>query len=110
MSGSDKPLIVLYGEIKTPPFSHKARREAGYLLRELQGGKSLGMPHSRPLPVIGRRCHELRINDVGARWRIIYRVDPHAVVIVDIFDKKTRNTPAEVIARSMKRLRKFDDA
>jgi phage-related protein len=31
------------------------------------------MPHSRPMPDIGERCHELRIVDVDATWRIIYR-------------------------------------
>lgn len=34
------------------------------------------MPHSRPMPGIGSRCHELRIVDVNATWRMVYRVDP----------------------------------
>jgi hypothetical protein len=59
----DKPLVWLEGEIKTPPFSQAARLEAGYLLRRLQRGETLAMPHSRPLPAVGPRCHELRIND-----------------------------------------------
>jgi hypothetical protein len=63
----DKPLVWLEGEIKTPPFSLEARLEAGYLLRKLQQGQTLGMPHSRPLPSIGARCHELRINDERRR-------------------------------------------
>jgi phage-related protein len=60
---ADKPLVWLEGEIKTPPFSQAARMEAGYLLRKLQQGETLEMPHSRPMPSIGSRCHELRIND-----------------------------------------------
>ena len=56
-----KPLVWLEGEIKTPPFSAAGRVEAGTLLRQLQEGKSLGLPHSRPMPSIGPRCHELRI-------------------------------------------------
>jgi len=43
---ADKPLVWLEGEIKTPLFSQRARLEAGYLLRRLQQGQTLGMPHS----------------------------------------------------------------
>ena len=57
MSPQDKPLIWLRGEIKTPPLSMNARLEAGFLLRQLQRGEMLSMPHSRPMPSIGNRCH-----------------------------------------------------
>jgi len=59
----NKPLVWLKGEVRTPPFSAEARVEAGFLLRRLQKGESLGLPHSRPMPSIGSQCHELRIND-----------------------------------------------
>jgi phage-related protein len=84
----DKPLVWLRGEVRTPPFSQAARVEAGVLLRQLQGGAKLGLPHSRPMPGIGAR-YELRIVDEGATWRIVYRLDADAVVIVDVFSKKT---------------------
>lgn len=106
----DKPLAWLHGEIKTPPFSQEARLEAGFLLRRLQRGENLGMPHSRQMPSIGSNCHELRINDAAANWRVIYRVDPDAIVIADIFMKKTRRTPKGAIDVSRKRLRRYDDA
>ncbi len=106
----DKPLAWLHGEIKTPPFSLAARLEAGELLRRLQDGESLPMPQSRPMPTIGRRCHELRIADVGARWRIIYRTDVDAIVIAEVFAKKTARTPLEVIENCRKRLKRYDDA
>ncbi len=105
----DTPLVWLRGEVKTPPFSQAARVEAGVLLRQLQGGAKLGLPHSRPMPGIGARCHELRIVDEGATWRIIYRVDEDAVVIVDVFSKKTRWTPNRVIADCRRRLRQYDE-
>lgn len=54
-----------------PPFSDAARRDAGFLLRMLQRGESLRMPRSRPMPTIGRRCHELRINGQNQTWRIV---------------------------------------
>lgn len=110
MSPSHKPLVWLSGEVKTPPFSADARLEAGYLLRLLQAGLVLAMPHSRSMPVIGVRCHELRIQDETRTWRIIYRVDPDAVVIVDVFSKTTQSTPASVIKNSQRRLRAYDDA
>jgi hypothetical protein len=53
-----KPLRWLQGEVKTPPWSEAARREMGMLLRELQDGEQPSMPHSRPMPGIGHRCHE----------------------------------------------------
>ena len=93
MSPGDKPLVWLHGEISTPPFSKAARVEAGYLLRMLQKGETLPMPHSRPMPTIGARCHELRIVDETVTWRIIYRMDPDAIVLLEVFDKKSKETP-----------------
>jgi phage-related protein len=109
MSLDDKPLAWLHGEIRTPPFSAAARIEAGYLLRLLQRGQSLGMP-SRPLPSLGKRCHELRINDRGVAWRIIYRADADAIVIVDVFSKRTRAIPETVLETCRRRLREYDHA
>jgi phage-related protein len=108
MGKGDRPLVWLRGEVKTPPFSQTARFEAGYLLRLLQQGKSLGLPHSRPMPVIGPRCHELRINDEVGTFRIIYRADIDAVIILDVFLKKTQQTPQSVIAACKLRLREYD--
>ena len=104
----DKDIVWFSGEIKTPPFSSQARIEAGYLLRLLQKGESLSMPQSRPMPSIGSRCHELRINDENKTWRIIYRIDEDTIVIVDVFAKKTNKTPDTVIKRCQKRLRQYD--
>lgn len=106
----DKPLVWLEGEVKTPPFSAAARLEAGYLLRRLQRGERLSMPHSRAMPAIGRRCHELRVNDADQTWRIIYRTDADAVVILEVFSKKTNQTPKPVIDTCRRRIKDYDDA
>lgn len=108
MASSDKPLVWLRGAVKTPPFSASARLEAGSLLRRLQGGEKLGMPHSRPMPSIGRRCHELRIVDAGKTWRVIYRLDSDAIVIADVFRKTTPTTLDRVIADCGRRLALYD--
>ena len=109
MGTKDKPLVWLHGAVKTPPFSQAARIEAGFLLRRLQGGENLGLPHSRPMPSIGQRCHELRINDQSVTWRIVYRVDPDAIVILEVFKKNTTKTPMPVIDVCKRRLRMYDD-
>lgn len=62
------------------------------------------------MPTIGPRCHELRINDVGQTWRIMYRIDEDAIVIVDVFSKKTPQTPNSVIKTCQKRLKEYDNA
>ena len=110
MSATDKPLVWLHGEVKTPPFTPAARLEAGTLLRRLQRGERLGLPQARPMPTIGARCGELRIPDETKTWRIVYRTDADAVVIAEVFEKKTPQTPAKVIGRSKRRLRAYDDA
>jgi len=110
MAHADKPLVWLHGEVRTPPFSAEARIEAGTLLCRLQRGERLSMPASRPMPIIGRRCHELRIVDADQTWRIIYRADADAVIITDVFSKKTTTTPTTVIDVSKARLRHCDDA
>ena len=108
MAVADKPLVWLRGEVKTPPFSAAARLETGTLLRRLQGGERLSMPHSRPMPVIGPRCHELRVVDAQKTWRLVYRIDPDAIVLADVFRKTTQQTPARVIADCKRRLRLYD--
>ena len=106
---ADKPLAWLHGEIKTPPLSATARIEAGYLLRRLQRGDRLSMPQSRPMPSIGKNCHELRVNDASATWRVVYRIDDDAMVIVEVFAKRTAQTPKSVISVCKKRLKDYDD-
>lgn len=108
MKNKSKPLIWLYGEVKTPPFSQTARIEAGVLLRQLQEGVSLELPHSRPIPSIGSHCHELRIRDADKNWRIIYLFDEDAILIVEVFNKTTRATPKNMLEVCKKRLRKYD--
>ena len=107
MSPRDKPLAWLRGEVKTPPFSQDARIEAGFLLRRLQRGESIGLPQSRPLPAVGAGCHELRVVDRDQTWRIVYHIARHAVVILDVFSKKTPATPPTVMAECRKRLEAF---
>jgi phage-related protein len=108
LTTEEKELVWLRSEVKTPPFSAAARREAGLLLRQLQRGEKLSMPHSRPMPTIGRRCHELRVPDEDKTWRIVYRIDHDAIVILEVFAKKDRTTPRSVIDTCKKRIKDYD--
>jgi len=108
MDETDKPLVWLHGEVKTPPFSQEARIETGVLLRRLQQGENLGLPHSRPMPSIGAHCHELRIRDAQKNWRIIYRIDEDAILILEVFYKTIRTTPTGIIDTCQKRLNKYE--
>ena len=104
----DKPLVWLHGQVSSPPFSSEARVEAGVLLRRLQRGERLSLPHSRPMPVIGARCHELRIIDRGATWRVVYRIDEDAIIVLQVFSKKSRDTPKSVVDACKRRLADYD--
>ncbi|MGD8496665.1 MAG: type II toxin-antitoxin system RelE/ParE family toxin [Gemmatimonadales bacterium] len=105
----DKPVVWLWTEVSSPPLSRAARLEAGFLLRMLQAGERLGMPQSRSMSSIGRRCHELRINDGTVTWRIIYRIDEDAIVVVHVFSKKSRRTPRNVLELCRRRLQRYDE-
>lgn len=107
MSDADKPIVWIHGEVKTPPFTLEARLKAGFLLRKLQKGEMLEMPDSRPMPSIGYNCHEIRINDLTKTWRIIYHVDDDAIVILEVFAKKTRKTPQKIIDVCKRRLARY---
>jgi phage-related protein len=110
MNESERQAVSrLDGAVKTPPLSRSARHEAGFLLRRLQRGESLSMPQSRPMPSIGARCHELRITAV-AQWRLVYRIDTDAIVILEVFAKKTGATPKAVIAKCCERLKGYENA
>lgn len=108
MEARDRRVVWLEDRIRTPPFSAFARAETGMLLRCLQGGESLGMPHSRPMPSIGPNVHELRVQDVNVFWRIIYRLDRDAVLVGAVFAKKSARTPQSVIDRCRRRFRAYD--
>ena len=109
MSLDDKPLFWLQAGVKSPPFSVAARIEVGYQLRRLQQGEKLRMPLSRPMAALGKRCHELRVTDGHVTWRLIYRIDHDAIVLVEVFNKKTAKTPKQVINVCKSRLREYDD-
>ena len=59
------------------------------------------------MPSVDRQCHELRINDRTQTWRIVYFVARDAVVILDVFSKKTETTPKTVVNVCRQRLASY---
>ena len=108
MSLTDKPLAWLHGEVKTPPFSPAARLEAGFLLRKLQRGETLSLPTHGRCPRLAPTAMSCGSNDTTGTWRIIYRIDPDAIIMVEVFEKKTPQTPRRMIALCQQRLRRYD--
>jgi phage-related protein len=105
-----KPLAWLHGEVKSPPFTLAGRVEVGELLARLQVGESIGLPHSRPLPALGPRVHELRVRDAGHNWRIVCRIDPDAIVIVAVFAKTSTAGQKREFENAVRRLKRYDAA
>ncbi|GMQ79418.1 MAG: hypothetical protein BMS9Abin02_2006 [Anaerolineae bacterium] len=106
--GEDKQLFILTGGIKTPPMSKEARRTTGQLLRKLQQGDSLTAPYSKRIRTIGPRCHELRIRDNRVIWRVFYRIDSDAIIVIKVFKKETQRIPSHVIDTCRQRLKNYD--
>jgi len=104
-----KSLVWLHGKVKTPPFSKEARIEAGFLLRKLQQGEKLTEPRSKPMTSICTKCHELIIVDKNKSWRIIYRLDDDAVVVLEVFEKKTKQTPKKIVDVCKIRITHYDN-
>jgi len=59
------------------------------------------------MPSIGARCHELRINDENLTWRIIYRIYTDAILILEVFEKKTSKTPKSILEICKQRIKLY---
>lgn len=55
------------------------------------------------------RGRGLRIQDENRTWRIVYRIDPDAVVILEVFAKTSQATPRPAIEICKQRLRRYDE-
>lgn len=97
------------GDFRRPPFGDEAKEECAVLLRRLQLGESLSLPQSRPMPSVGNGCHELRVRDREANWRLIDFLDTDAVIVLHIFAKKTQQTPHDAITLCRRRLKIYRD-
>ena len=91
-------------------FPEDVRRELGKVIFDLQKGKMLSMPLSRPMPSVASGVEELRVRDRAGAYRVFYYTRlADSVLIFHAFAKKTQKTPTEEIALAQKRLREIID-
>jgi phage-related protein len=91
--------------------SASIRCQIGEALRDIQKGVNLGMPLSRPMPVVAPGVSELRAKDEGATARVFYLTStPDAILVFHGFQKKSQKTPAREIDLARRRLREVLNA
>jgi phage-related protein len=84
----------------------------GKALFALQIGEQLGMPLSRPMPVVGPGVAELRVRGEDGQFRAFYFTasdSEEGILAVHAFAKKTQQTPPADIKLARKRLKEMLD-
>jgi phage-related protein len=89
-------------------FPEEARRKVGQLLRILEDGQALAMPHSRPMPGVDRGVHELRVRASDGAFRVFYllRIEVR-ILVFHAFVKKDQQTSANDMKLGKKRLKEL---
>ena len=91
--------------------SQSIRRQIGEVLRDLQKGVTLGMPLSRPMPVVAPGVCEPRVRDEGSTVRVFYFAGTSdSILVFHGFQKKSQKTPAREIDLARRRLREVINA
>lgn len=89
-------------------FPRGVRDRLGRALYLLQMGEQLGMPLSRPMPVVAPGTHELRLHDSAGQYRALYfTASPDGILVIHAFVKKSEQTPAAEIAKAQMRLKEL---
>ena len=86
-------------------FSNEIKKDIGKYILDLQKGKIILFPASRPMPSVGKGVSELRIRDQDGIYRVFYTVKlGNAVIIFHAFQKKDQKTPKKEIDLAKVRL------
>ena len=89
-------------------FPEEVKRALGKAVLELQKGKKLTYPLSKPLPSVGRGVEEIRVKDRSGAYRVFYLARlSEGVLVFHAFVKKTRETPSHEIELGRKRLKEM---
>lgn len=84
------------------------RHALGRLLRHVQHGRSLSMPHSLPMPIVALGVDELRVKDESGQYRaFVVRKTPRGILVLHVFMKKSRETPRDAIELARRRLKEM---
>jgi phage-related protein len=105
---------------RVPALFHPAAREAlrafpddvrwvfGKAIYDLQIGRALSMPLSRPMPVVGPGVSEIRVHDASGTYRAFCVVRTSlGVLVFHVFVKKTRATSQHEIRLGKRRLKEM---
>ena len=86
-------------------FPREVRLKLGSALLALQRGFSLGLPVSRPMPIVAPGVEELRLRGESGQYRVFcYRKARAGILVPRAFQKKTPETPRSEIALARRRL------
>ena len=96
-------------EVRSLP--RDVRVKLGYALMSLQRGFNLGMPLSRPMPIVGPGVEELRLRDESGQYRLFYfRKSAAGILVMRAFHKKSPQTPRAEIELARRRLKEMLNA
>lgn len=89
-------------------FPEEVRREIGKAIFDLQKGRTIGMPLSRPMSTVALGVEELRIRDRAGIYRTFYFTrSSRGILIFHAFVKKTQRTPLQEIDLGRRRLKEM---
>lgn len=79
------------------------------LFDDLMGGKLLSMPISRPLPLIAKGLHELRLSGKSGEYRVFYVIKVgSAIYVLHATGKKSQKTDRRKIDLIKSRIRSLE--
>lgn len=79
------------------------------LFEELAAGKKLGLPISRPLPLVGKGLHELRLSGRAGEYRVFYVVKvSDAIYVIHATSKKKQTLDRKTTDLLKQRMRSLD--
>lgn len=83
-------------------FPADARREVGYQIEALQQG---GQPADfKPMPTVGKGVEEIRVQEAGGTFRVIYTARvAEAIFVLHAFQKKAQVTPKRELETARER-------
>jgi len=93
---------------KLKSYSKEIKKKIGDLILELQEGKMLSMPHSKPMPSIAKGAYELRVKNDNNIYRVFYYIKiKDKILVFHIFNKKAKRTPNKEINSGKERLKEL---
>jgi phage-related protein len=85
-------------------FPDNARRDAGYVLRQIQRGEEPA--DWKPMAIVGLGVREIRLHEDSGEYRVIYLATRHeGVYVLHCFQKKTQEVRQRDVDLASRRFR-----